>query len=110
MLDKLGQSVAYYDTDSIVYIDNGENSVKTGCMLGEWTDELGKDNYIKKWFSTGPKSYGYLTNTEKEVTKIKGFTLNYTHCKHLYLKSVKRKIEKVIDKVHLSYKMMNRNV
>jgi hypothetical protein len=48
MLDKLGQSVAYYDTDSIVYIDNGENSVKTGCMLGEWTDELGKDNYIKK--------------------------------------------------------------
>jgi hypothetical protein len=30
MLDKLGQSVAYYDTDSIVYIDNEENSVKTG--------------------------------------------------------------------------------
>jgi hypothetical protein len=63
MLDKLGKSVAYYDTDSIVYIDNGENSVKTGCMLGEWNDELGKDNYIKEWFSTGPKSYGYSTNT-----------------------------------------------
>lgn len=31
MLDKLGQSVAYYDTDSIVYIDNGKNSIKTGC-------------------------------------------------------------------------------
>ena len=30
MLDKLGQSVAYYDTDSTVYIDNGENSIKTG--------------------------------------------------------------------------------
>jgi len=48
MLDKLGQSVAYYDTDSIVYIDNRENSIKTGCMLGEWTDKLGKDNYIKE--------------------------------------------------------------
>jgi len=24
-------------------------------LLGEWTDELGKDNYIKEWFSTGPK-------------------------------------------------------
>jgi hypothetical protein len=24
MLDKLGQSVAYYDTDSTVYIDNGK--------------------------------------------------------------------------------------
>ena len=109
MLDKLGQSVAYYDTDSIVYIDNGENSVKTGCMLGEWTDELGKDNYIKKWFSTGPKSYGYLTNTEK-VVKIKGFALNYTNSKHLNLESTKRIIKKEIDKAHLSYKIITRNV
>jgi len=66
MLDKLKQSVAYYDTDSIVFIDNGENSVKTGCMLGEWTDEIGKDNYIKELVSTGPKNYAYLTNKGKE--------------------------------------------
>lgn len=46
MLDRLGESVAYYDTDSVVYIDNGTNTVKTGCMLGEWSDELGKDNYM----------------------------------------------------------------
>jgi hypothetical protein len=94
MLDKLGQSVAYYYTDSIGYIDNGENSVKTGCMLGQWTDELGKDNYIKEWFSTGPKSYGYLTNTGKGVVKIKGFTLNYENSKHLNIESMKRIIEK----------------
>ena len=110
MLDKLGQSVAYYDTDSIVYIDNGETSVKTGCMLGEWTDELGKDNYIKEWFSTGPKIYGYLTNTGKEVVKIKGFTLNYENSEHLKIECMKRIIEKEIDKVHLSYKMITRNV
>jgi len=77
MLDKLGQSVAYYDTDSTVYIDDGKNTVKTGCMLGEWTDELEKDDYITEWVSTGPKSYGYLTNKGKEMLKIKGFTLNY---------------------------------
>jgi len=110
MLDKLGQSVAYYDTDSIFYIDNGKNSVKTGCMLGEWTDELGKDTYIKEWLSTGPKIYGYLTNTEKEVVKIKDFNLNYRNSKHLNLESMKKIIEKDIDKVNLSYKTITRNV
>ena len=64
--------------------------IKTGCMLGEWTDELRKDKYIKEWFSTGPKNYGYLTNKEKEVVKIKGFTLNYKNSKHLNLKTMKK--------------------
>ena len=95
--------------DSIVYIDNGENTIKTGFMLGEWTDELGKD-YIKEWFSTEPKSYGYLTNKEKEVTKIKGFTLNYKNSKILNLNTMKRIIDKEIEKVNLSYQMMTRNV
>ena len=79
-------------------------------MLGEWTDKIGKVTYIKEWFSTGPKSYGYLTNTGKEVVKIKGFTLNYTNSTYLNLESMKRIIEKDIDKVHLSYKMITRNV
>jgi 23S rRNA G2069 N7-methylase RlmK/C1962 C5-methylase RlmI len=78
-------------------------------MLGEWTDELGKDNYVKEWAPAGPKSYGYLTNTGKEVVKIKSFTLNYTNSKHLNLESTKRIIEKDIDKVHLSYKIISRN-
>jgi G:T-mismatch repair DNA endonuclease (very short patch repair protein) len=30
MLDKLGDKVVYYDTDSIIYIDDGTNTVKTG--------------------------------------------------------------------------------
>jgi len=85
MLDKLGQSVAYYDRNTIVYIDDKENDIKTGCMLGEWTDELGKDNYIKEWFSTSPKSYGHLTNTGQKVVKIKGFTLNYKNSTYLNL-------------------------
>jgi len=98
MLDKLGQSVAYYDKDSMVYIDDGQNTVQTGCMLGEWTDELGKDNHIKEWISTGPKSYGNLTNKGKEVVKIKGFTLNYQNSKQLNFESMKQIVDKEITK------------
>ena len=49
----------------------------------EWTDELKKDEYIKVWASTGPKSYYYETNLDKSVTKIKGFTLNYQNLEKL---------------------------
>ena len=38
----------YYDTDSVVYIDDDTNKVETGCMLGEWTDKLEVDKYILK--------------------------------------------------------------
>ncbi len=34
MLDYLEDKVTYYDTDSIVYIDDGTKKVKTGCLLG----------------------------------------------------------------------------
>lgn len=42
-LDEINQAVFCYDIDSIVYADNGKNSVKTNDMLGEWTDELDND-------------------------------------------------------------------
>jgi hypothetical protein len=50
-----------------------------GKTLGDWTDELEKNIHIIEWLSTGPKSYRYLKNKgkEREVVKIKGFTLNY---------------------------------
>jgi hypothetical protein len=49
MLDKLSRAVVYFDTDSIFYIDNGVNKVKTGTMLGEWTDELNGNVHITDW-------------------------------------------------------------
>jgi hypothetical protein len=52
MLDKLVKSVVYYGTDNIVHINTEQNMIETGCMLGEWTDELGKDDYISEWIST----------------------------------------------------------
>jgi hypothetical protein len=35
------------------------------------------------WTSSGPKSYYYETNLGKNVTKIKGFTLNYQNLEKL---------------------------
>jgi hypothetical protein len=42
MLDKLEESVVYYDTDSIVYIDNGKNTVKSSKQDVYW--EIGPMN------------------------------------------------------------------
>ncbi|XP_071033136.1 uncharacterized protein [Parasteatoda tepidariorum] len=60
MLDKLGDKVLYYDTDSVVYINDGTIKIETGCMLGEWTNELENDKYIASWLAGASKDYGYI--------------------------------------------------
>ena len=40
-------------------VNNGINTVKKGCLLGKWTDEL-KGGYYEKFVSTGPKSHADL--------------------------------------------------
>ncbi|KAK7590294.1 hypothetical protein V9T40_001907 [Parthenolecanium corni] len=91
-LSRLDKYVMYCDTDSIVYLDNGKNTIPHGDMLGEWTDEL-DGGYIEKWIATGPKSYHYITNTGKTVTKVKGFTLHHKNA----LKINGEAMEKLID-------------
>ncbi|XP_063909842.1 uncharacterized protein LOC135127329 [Zophobas morio] len=86
MLDILGESVAYYDTDSIVYIDNGKNTVKTGCLLGDWTDELGK-----------------------VVCKIKGFTLNYETSEKINSDSMNNILEHKDSKISTQYNRITRD-
>ena len=45
-LDYLQKKVLYFDTDSIIYTDDGTKHIETGDMLGEMTDELsGKKNH-----------------------------------------------------------------
>lgn len=97
-LDYLGELVIYFDTDSIFYIDDGTKNVKTGCLLGDWTDEL-KGNYINLWGSTGPKSYGYIDNEGSEKCKIKGFYLNYENSLFLNYKSMCQMIKKEIKDI-----------
>ena len=83
VLDKLGDQVLGYDTDSCWYIEkSGGNIIDTGDSLGDLTDELEGD-YITKWRGTGPKSYAYKTNKGKIVCKVKGFTLNYQNSKKI---------------------------
>lgn len=84
LLEPLGRRVCYYDTDSCIFkCDKKElpvinRLVPLGKYLGEITNELGQnkyaynDEYIIEFASGGPKNYGYLTNKEIEVAKIKG--------------------------------------
>ena len=79
VLDKLGDQVLGYDTDSYWYVDRpGGNTMDTGDSLEELTDEL-NGGHIIKWVATGPKSYAYETDDGGVTTKVKGFTLNYAN-------------------------------
>uniref|UniRef100_A0A8D8ZAP4 DNA-directed DNA polymerase n=1 Tax=Cacopsylla melanoneura TaxID=428564 RepID=A0A8D8ZAP4_9HEMI len=109
MLDKIGNRVVYYDTDSVVHIIDEKNPVQTGCLLGEWTNELASDDYISEFFSTGPKSYAYKTNKGKEVLKVKGFTLNYENSTTLSRQNMEKILDKEINNITLSYNMITRD-
>ncbi|GFT56857.1 DNA_pol_B_2 domain-containing protein [Trichonephila clavipes] len=102
IMDKLGDKVLYSDTDSIMYIDDGTNTIETGCMLGEWTDELEKDQYIQHWISPASKDYAYRLNNGK--VKESGtnlfehrFSAGIAHLDkwHPYKQEIKERIETV---------------
>ena len=75
-LEKLGEQVLYYDTDSVIYKWRpGQCQIPTGDFLGEMTDELDGD-HIVEFVSGGAKNYGYQTAGGKFECKVRGFTLN----------------------------------
>ena len=45
-LDYLKEKVLYFDTDSIIYVDNGTKNVKTGDMLGDTMKFQAKESPI----------------------------------------------------------------
>ena len=93
ILDRLGQKVGYYDTDSIIYIErDGEWSPPLGDYLGELTDEL-DGRYIQTFVAGGPKSYAYKMNDNKTVCKIRGITLNYKNSKLLNFDVMKQMVK-----------------
>ena len=69
-LDYLNEKVLYFDTDSIIYVDDGTKNV------GDMTDELSSKG-ITNFVSTGPKSYSFKYGDHDEKSAIKGFTLNH---------------------------------
>lgn len=85
-LERLGDRVLYYDTDSVIYISRPDEwEVPTGSFLGDMTDELedyGPGSYITAFASGGPKNYSYTVFSPKFHTyymacKVKGIRLNY---------------------------------
>ena len=64
-LDELQEKVAYFDTDSIIYIDDGTKHIKTGDMLGDMTDELSGKG-ITNFVSTGPESYSFKYGNDEQ--------------------------------------------
>ena len=75
-LNYLNEKVLYFDTDSIIYSDDGTKKIETGDMLGDMTDEL-SGKVITNFVSTGPKSYSFKYGVNCEKSAIKGFTLNH---------------------------------
>ncbi len=70
-LEKLGDRVLYYDTDSVIYLDRPTDYYKPplGDYLGDMTDELDGDHIIE-FASGGPKAYGFITPKGKTMIKV----------------------------------------
>ena len=76
-LELLGERVLYYDTDSVIYLEEeGQSNPVLGDYLGEFTSELDPDDFIVEFVSGGPKNYGYQTKQGHVECKVRGFRLN----------------------------------
>ena len=57
-LEKLGERVLYFDTDSVFFvgkIDGSDAVVTTGDALGDMTDEIEEGRYVTEFVSGGTK-------------------------------------------------------
>jgi hypothetical protein len=120
LLHILQQRVMYYDTDSVIYIDDHSSAaqqIKLGDYLGDLTDEL-DGHQIQEFVSTGPKSYAYTCLPfrdprdgflkRKTVCKFKGVRKTLLNTRLINLKSMLQCIEdptKKIDAENLQFKL-----
>ena len=103
-LEYLDRQVLYFDTDSIIYIDDGTKKIETGDTLGCLTDEL-SGKVITNFVSTGPKSYSFIYGNNEQKSAIKGFTLNHENNSILNHDSMKQIVKKQIREL----KIVNKN-
>jgi len=76
-LKLLGERVLYYDTDSVVYLqEENQPCPVLSDYLGDFTSELDNDDTIEEFVSAGPKNCGYTTKKGKVECKVRGFRLN----------------------------------
>jgi hypothetical protein len=110
-LSKLGESVLYCDTDSVIYIQKVDESpkVKTGDYLGDLTDELeefGPQSFIREFVSGGPKNYAFsvfcpTTGKCTNKCKVKGINLNYENFKVVNFTALRRMILEEATPLHV---------
>lgn len=103
VLERLDKNLLYFDTDSVIFVEkeNANYKLTLGDYLGELTDELseyGKEAYITKFVSGGPKNYAYevrvLENDSLQYCcKIKGITLNYKTREKLNFDTIEKLIK-----------------
>ena len=97
-LDYLKEKVLYFDTDSIIYADDGTKNIETGDMLGDMTDEISGKG-ISSFVSTGPKSYSFKYGNDEQKSAIKGFTLNHENSNLLNHDSLSKIVRKEIREI-----------
>ena len=97
-LEYLNDKVLYFDTDSIIFVDDGANIVKTGDMLGDMTDEISGKG-INSFASTGPKSYSFKYGDNEQKSAINGFTLNHENNNLLNHDSMSKIVRKQIREI-----------
>lgn len=106
-LERGGQQIVYYDTDSIMLIVEPDNTEHyhpvTGDYLGELTNELydkkkKEYHHITEFASAGPKNYGYVLDNGKEECKVKGFSLNTEGSKQLNYQILRNNVlQEILD-------------
>ena len=94
-LDYVNEKVLYFNTDSVIYANEGAKNIETGDMLGDMTDELSGKG-ITNFVSTGPKSYSFRYGNDDEKSAIKGFTLNHENSSILNHNSMSKIVRKQI--------------
>ena len=97
-LDYLKEKVLYFDTDLIIYADDGTNNIETEDMLGDMTDEL-SGKRISSFVSTGPESYSFKYGDNEQKSAIKGFTLNHENNNLLNHDSLSKIVKKQIREI-----------
>ena len=97
-LDYLKEKVLYFDTDSIIYADDGTKNIETGDMLGDMTGEISGKG-ISSFVSTGPKSYSFKYGNDEQKSAIKGFTLNHENSNLLNHDSLSKIVRKEIREI-----------
>ena len=97
-LDYLQERVLYFDTDSIIYADNGRKHIETRDMLGKLTDEL-SGNAMTHFVSIGPKSYSVKYGNNEQKSAIKGFTLNHENSSLLNHDSLSKIVKEQVREI-----------